>query len=275
MSRYQTRATFDSRHICVLDIETISGEEMPDNSFPPWATHVPIVASILTADCNHYDEWQFQMTSIRFGEDEEPFQQLEELLLGRSTISYNGRGFDLPVLMLTAQATRNFNLPALTAAATEPRYASARHYDLADKYSNMGSARGCSLSMLCEALGIAAKVSVHGSEVGDLYDQGRVDEIVEYCEGDVLSTALAYANCRAMEKCDPSYHASLTIQLVRWIHAQGHEHLLPFAEIEDLGSLLHLSLNSQIDAARRHAELDADLQAKRALDASFTETIHY
>ena len=275
MSHYQRKALFDDRHIVWLDIETISGEEMPDGGFPPWSTHFPVVVSILAADLNLHDEWQFEMTSIRFGEDDEPFLRLEEQLQGRSCVTFGGRNFDFPVLMLAAQATRNYCLPALTAAATEQRFATAKHYDLADKYSNFGSARGCSLASLCGALSIAAKVTAHGSEVGELYDQGRIDEIVEYCEGDVLSTALAFANCRAMEKGDPIYHASLTSQLVRWIHAQGHDHLLPFAEIDGLGGLLGQSLVAQIDAASRHAQLNADLLKKRALDATFGEIIHY
>ena len=50
---------------------------------------------------------------------------------------------------------------------------------------------------------------------------------------------------------------------------------MPFAAIDGLGGLLRQSLIGQIDAACRHAQLDADLQAKRALDASFTETTHY
>lgn len=275
MSRYQTKAIFDDRHLAILDIETISGEEIPDDSFPPWATHVPVVASVLTADLNLLDEWIFEMTSIRFGEDEEPFERLEGLLQGRSCVTFGGNNFDYRVLLLAAQGTRNYSLPALTAIATEPRYASAKNYDLADKYSNHGAARGCSLTMLCEALGIAAKVSAHGLEVGELYDQGRTEEIVNYCEGDVLSTTLAMANYRAMEKGDPTYHASLTSQLVRWIHAQGHDHLLPFAEIEGLGGLLGQSLIAQIDAANRQAQLDVDLLKKRALDATFGEIIHY
>lgn len=275
MSRYQPRAIFDDQHLAVLDIETISGEEMEDGSFPPWASHVPVVASILVADCNSYNEWSFEMTSVRFGEDEDPFGQIEHRLRGRACVTFAGRNFDLAVLMLAAQSSRNFLLPALSAAATEPRFVSARHYDVAEKISNYGSARGCTLAMLCERLGVAAKVNTHGSEVGQLFDEGKVDEIVEYCEGDVLSTALAMASCRAMEKGDPTYHASLTSQLVRWIHAQGHNHLLPFAEIDDLGGLLCLSLISQIDAAIKQAELDAALQEKRALDASFGETIHY
>ena len=275
MSRYQPKAMFDDQHFAVLDIETISGQEPEDGGFPPWATHTSVVASVLTCDRDCYDEWQFEMTSIRFCEDVEPLERLESLLRGRSCVTANGRAFDLPVLMLAAQSIRTFNLPALTAAAAEPRYVSAKHYDILDKYSNYGSARGCSLAMLCDAVGVASKVSAHGDEVGKLYDEGKIETIVEYCEGDVVSTTLLFAHCRAMEKGDASYHASLISQLVRWIQIHDHEHLLPFAEIDDLGGLLRLSLIGQIDAATRQGELSAAFQAKRALDASFTRITHY
>lgn len=275
MSRYQPRTLFDQNNLCVIDIETISCEEMKNGGFPPWPTHMPVVASMLTADRDAYGEWKFALASVRFGEDEDPLKRIDELLQGRACITYNGRGFDLPVLMLTAQATRNFRLPALTAAATEPRFVSARHYDLIDKYSNYGSARGASLAVLCEAVGVAAKVTAHGDEVGQLYDEGEIDRIVEYCEGDVASTLLLFAHCRAMEKGDAAYHASLTYQFVRWVNEEMFDHLMPFTEIEDLDDLLGQSLIGQIDAALHNASMDDDLREKRALDASFTETISY
>jgi hypothetical protein len=275
MSRYQSKVLLNDRRLAVLDIETISSAEVEEGVFPPWASHVPVVVSILTADCDPYDEWQFAIVSIRFGEDHEPFERIEELLRGRACVTFSGRAFDLPCLSLTAQASRKFCLPALSAAAAEPRFSIARHYDLADKYSRHGAARGSSLAMLCDALGIASKVVAHGDEVGELYNEGKIDEICQYCEGDVASTLLLYAHCRAMEKGDPTYHAALTSQFVRWILAQGHKHLEAFAEIEGLADLLRYSLLTQINAACRHAQLDADLQAKRALDASFTEVTHY
>lgn len=275
MHRYQPRPVFDDRHLACVDIETISGEEMEDGGFPPWPTHTPVCASILTADLDAHGIWHFTIETVRFGEDEEPLERIDELLCGRACVSYNGRGFDLPVLMLTAQATRNFSLPALTAAATESRYASARHVDLADKYANYGAARGASLARLCEAVGVAAKVTAHGDEVGALYDEGRIDEIVEYCEGDVASTLLLFAHCRAMEKGDAGYHASLVWQLIRWINDRELEHLKPFTEVERLDDLLRQSLIGQLDAALDNARIDADLRARRELDASFSEAISY
>lgn len=275
MTHYQHRARFDEDHLAVLDIETISGEEMPDGGFPPWSTHTPIICSILTADRDRHGEWSFGLETIRFGEDERPFERIEELLTGRSCVTFAGRNFDLPVLCLAAQKARCFSLPALTAAATEPRFHGAKHYDIADRISGFGGARGATLERLCKELGIAAKVTVHGSEVGDLYDQGRIDEIAEYCDGDVASTLLLAAHQRAFETGDESYFASLVFQFTRWVHLEAIEHLMPFTEIDDLDCLLRVSLIGQLKAARFNARVDADLREKRRLDDSFTDTIHY
>lgn len=275
MNRYQPRPVFDDSRLAFLDIETISGEEMEDGAFPPWPTHSPVIASVLTADLDAHGIWNFAIESLRFGEDEAPLNRIDELLRGRSCVTFAGNNFDLKVLFLAAQASRNFSLPALTAAATEPRYTSARHVDLADKYSGYGAARGATLASLSEALGVPAKVSCHGSEVGQLYDEGRIDEIVEYCEGDVSNNLHLHANFRAMEKGDAGYHAALVWQFSRWVHDQELEHLKPFADVEMLENLLRQSLIGQIDAALHNAQLDAELTAKRELDASFCEATTY
>lgn len=275
MSHHHHRARFREDRLAVLDIETISGEEMPDGAFPPWCTHTPVIASLLTADRNSDGLWSFSLTSVDFSIDDQPLTRIEELVAGRSIATFGGRHFDLPVLMLTAQKMRSFALPALGRAAREPRFHSAFHYDLADRYSAYGSARGASLERLCGALGIAAKLDVHGSEVGQLYDQGRVDEIARYCEGDVASTLLLLANQRAIETGDSVYHASLTYQFVRWLQSQGLDHLQPFTEVHDLDELLTQSLLGQFEAAFECARIDAELKEKLRIDASFTETIRY
>lgn len=269
------RSRFRENRLACLDIETISGEEMPDGGFPPWCTHVPIVASILIADRDRDGLWSFAIESVRFGEDDQPMERIEELIKGRSVVTFNGRNFDIPVLMLTAQKLRSFSLPALTAVACEPRYHSARHYDLADRFSQYGAARGASLERLCEALNIPAKVGAHGSEVGDLYDRGEIETIEHYCEGDTASTLLLLAHQRATEAGDPLYFSSLTFQFARWVRHWGLEHLLPFAEVRDIDELATQSLIGQLDAALDNARIDAELRDKQALDASFTEITHY
>jgi hypothetical protein len=277
MRHYRHKAPFDHEHLVALDIETVSGEEMPDGAFPPWPTHSPIVASMLIADRYTFGEWEFALESVLFTEDDAPLERIDDLLRGRSVITFNGSGFDFRVLMLAAQRRRSFRLRALTAAATQPRFGNL-HYDLAEKYSAYGAARGGgSLERLCEALDIPAKRTTHGNDVGRLFDEGKIDEIVAYCETDVAATMLLFAHCRATEIGDPGYHASLTYQFVRWAQLQGSDHLNPFTKVHDLDELLRQSLIGQIDAAVVNAGRNADLRAKQALDKLFNEaeTIHY
>jgi hypothetical protein len=275
MNFHRPRAVFNENSLCVLDIETISGEDMEDGSFPPWPLHTPVVACLLMAVRDSCGEWAFDLESVRFSDAAEALERIDERLRGTSCITFNGRGFDLPVLMLTAQKARMFDLPSLTAAATEPRYWSARHYDLADKVSGYGAARGASLERLCGALGIPVKLSAHGSEVGSLYDRGEIEAVEAYCASDVAATLVAASYQRAMETGDPGYHASLTWQFARWAEAQCLDHLAPYAEVYDPQSLQQLALLGQLNASLENARLDADLRVKRAIDASFGEPTHY
>jgi hypothetical protein len=275
MTYHNYRARFDENHLAVLDIETRSWEEMPDGGFPPWCTHTPIVCSILIADRDRHGEWSFGLETIRFGEAENPFEQIDDLLTGRSCVTFSGRAFDLPVLCLAAQKARRFALPALVAAAKEPRFHSAKHYDLADRISGFGGARGATLERLCKELQIAAKVDMHGSEVGKLFEEGRMVEVANYCDGDVASTLLLAAHVWAFEHGDQGYFASLVFQFTRWVQKYGIEHLMPFTEIDDVASLLARSLLGQIESAQANAKIDADLREKRRIDDSFTDTIHY
>jgi hypothetical protein len=275
MHQGRLRTKFNERSVCVLDIETISSEQMEDGRFPPWPTHTCVVASMLTADLDHHGEWAFAVESVRFGEESRGLERIEELLQGRSAVSFNGCGFDFPVLLLHAQRARKFRLHALTAAATEPRFWSARHYDLADKFSQFGAARGASLERLCSALGIPAKLAAQGGEVGELHDRGEIRLIEQYCEQDVVSTLLTFAHFRAIETGNPAYHAALTLQFMRWVQQQGEDHLLPYACVKSPEDLLQLSLLGQLDAAFDIAQVNADCRAKQALDASFGEATHY
>lgn len=275
MTFHRPRAIFNENNLCVLDIETICGEEMGDGSFPPWCLHTPVAACLLTAVRDTHGEWAFDLENVRFSDPEEALYRIDDLLRGASCITFNGRGFDLPVLILTAQKVRVFELPALIAAANEPRYWSAKHYDLTDKVSGYGAARGASLERLCGALGIPIKQSAHGGDVGAMYDRGDIAGIERYCASDVAGTLLAYAYQRAMETGDPGYHASLTWQFARWCEQQFLDHLAPYAEVRDRQMLQQLSLLGQLDGSLENARLNADLREKQAMDASFGEVIHY
>lgn len=274
MSQTRLRTQFNHKSLLSIDIETISDEIMENGAFPPWPTHRCVIASMLTADLDHHGEWAFAVESVGFEEDPLALNRIDELLQGRSALTMNGRGFDFPVLLLHAQRARKFRLHSLTAAATEPRYWSGRHVDLAEKFSQYGSARGASLERLSRALGIPAKMSAHGNEVGELHAAGEVDKIARYCEEDTASTLLLGAYYLAMEAGDPAYHASLTYQFARWCLTQG-EHLRPYSRIEAPEHLLQLSLIGQLEAGIENARLDADFREHLAFQKGFVGSDPY
>jgi predicted PolB exonuclease-like 3'-5' exonuclease len=104
-------------------------------------------------------------------------------------VSYNGLGFDLPVLQWRSLL---YGLPGLHLARYAGKYFSRfaeHHIDLCAELSG-ASARGqVRLDEACKLFGVAGKTAgVDGSKVSSLADCGRWDEIAEYCADDVAAT---------------------------------------------------------------------------------------
>ena len=113
-------------------------------------------------------------------------------------VSFNGRGFDLPMIMVRAM---RYNLSASAYFETEnrelnknkwenyrSRYDGRFHLDLLDHVSEFGSVRGLKLDTLCASLNLPGKYDVHGDQVMELFFDGKIEKINEYCESDVLNT---------------------------------------------------------------------------------------
>ncbi|MDE0214912.1 MAG: ribonuclease H-like domain-containing protein, partial [Deltaproteobacteria bacterium] len=105
-------------------------------------------------------------------------------------VSFNGRNFDLPVLELHAlkygcRAPRYFN----QRFGHRYRYSEDGHYDLYEFIGNHGvnRIRG-GFDLLCKLIGLRGKGNIDGSMVQDLWEDGRLAEIHEYCRQDVIQT---------------------------------------------------------------------------------------
>ena len=57
-----------------------------------------------------------------------------------------------------------------------------------DNLQDFGAIRGLKLDEVCSMAGLPGKYDVHGDEVYRLYFEGKIKEIKEYCESDVLNT---------------------------------------------------------------------------------------
>ncbi len=104
----------------------------------------------------------------------------------KSVVTYNGRGFDCPFL-LTRSAIHKIKP---TKELMPNRYSSDEHIDLMDRLTFFGSVRRrFSLDMWCRAFGIKSpKEEVSGSQVPEMFREGRYLEIARYCARDLFAT---------------------------------------------------------------------------------------
>ena len=135
-------------------------------------------------------------------------------------VSWNGSGFDLPVLtyralLAGAQAPRFWETGAEDPAFRYNNYLSRyhwRHTDLMDVLSGFQSRGRVSLATMACLLGLPGKLGFEGSQVWEAWQSGDLAGIRRYCETDVLNTWLIYLR-----------FAQLRGQLTRLQHAEELE----------------------------------------------------
>ncbi len=110
-------------------------------------------------------------------------------------ITFNGRGFDIPFLMLRSAVHKikpSKNL--LSNRYLNLQRQGAKHYDLADLlkfYGAVYGGRGYNLHMYCQALGIKSPKNegVSGAHVKEMFAQERYEDIARYNVDDIVATA--------------------------------------------------------------------------------------
>jgi len=115
-------------------------------------------------------------------------------------VSWNGGGFDLPVLHYRAlhagvQAARYWETGDSDPAFRWNNYLNRfhwRHVDLMDVLSGGQVRARASLTDMAHLLGLPGKLGFSGAEVWDAWLAGRIVDIRRYCETDVLNTLLVY-----------------------------------------------------------------------------------
>lgn len=119
-------------------------------------------------------------------------------------VSFNGRTFDLPLMELAAfnfgvQAPTWFDEHGRSFEQPRNRYNSAAHLDLQDLLVNYGASRFTGgLNLAATLLGKPGKMNVQGHMVQDMYDEGRLAEINDYCRCDVLDTYFVFLRSRVI-----------------------------------------------------------------------------
>ncbi len=125
-------------------------------------------------------------------------------------VSWNGGGFDLPVLHLRGmihgvQANQYWDMGEAGEATSREfkwnNYISRyhlRHLDLMDLLSLYQGRAAAPLDAMAKLCGFPGKLGMDGSQVYSAFLEGKTEDIRRYCETDVLNTYLLYCRFQKM-----------------------------------------------------------------------------
>ena len=152
-------------------------------------------------------------------------------------ISWNGSGFDLPVM----------HYRALKAEVQAPRYWEVgdedntfrynnylgrfhwRHIDLMDVLAAYQARGRASLTDVAGLLGFPGKLGFEGSKVWDAFLAGEIVRIRQYCETDVLNTYLIYLRFEMMRgKLSRERHAEEVERVKACLRSGTEPHFAQF-----------------------------------------------
>ncbi len=193
----------------VFDIETIPDRELwksedapkkrgaaaGEPAFPPHYVHIPIAIGYALLS----DELELQQMgavgTTTFGADEAQLlgafhsfaEQVQPVL-----VTYNGRGFDMPVLSL--RSFRHGIAQGWYGSAHRKKYSEERHIDLMEQLTEYGAIpfKGFSLDKVAKLIGLPGKMGFDGSMVEAAFAAGKAKEIETYCTLDIAQTTLVF-----------------------------------------------------------------------------------
>lgn len=105
-------------------------------------------------------------------------------------VTFNGRNFDLPFLMIRSAMLKIKPSKNLI----KSRYDTKSHIDLLEQFTFFGLTRKFNLDFYCNAFGIESPKTkeISGMEVKNLYEAGRLKDIAIYCSRDIYATYQLY-----------------------------------------------------------------------------------
>ena len=148
-------------------------------------------------------------------------------------VTFNGRSFDIPVMELAAFRyglslkewfawnARNFDQPRY-------RFNHHSHLDLQEVLSNFGAARlNGGLNLIANLIGKPGKMDVAGDMVQDLYEQGALTEINNYCRCDVLDTYFVFLRTNVLiGKLSLEREQHIVQQTRSWLESQATDNAI-------------------------------------------------
>ena len=184
---------------------TFKRQQSHGTDFLPLHQHRVVAISVTFRDADRFRVWSL-------GSEESDEKELVQRFFDGiekytpDLVSWNGGGFDLPVL----------NYRALKHGVAAPRYWEtgdgdrdfkwnnyqsryhARHTDLMDVLASFNNRAFAKLDEIAVMCGFPGKLGMSGDKVWEKFQAGAIDEIRNYCETDVINTWLVFLRFEQM-----------------------------------------------------------------------------
>lgn len=200
--------------------------EQSGKTFVPYTYQIPAAIVIAKLDKNYdlidlvsLDEPEFRPHVMT-----EHFWRGWESYGRPQWITFNGRGFDLPVMELAAfryglSVPNWFKNDSNSYSQPRNRFNVTSHFDLQEFITNSGATwfRG-GLDLLARMLGKPGKMDVKGEQVQEMFNEGRMTEISDYCRCDVLDTYFVFLRTMVMlGRIDRQRESEIVAKAHEWL----------------------------------------------------------
>ncbi|MEZ6116541.1 MAG: 3'-5' exonuclease [Pirellulaceae bacterium] len=143
-------------------------------------------------------------------------------------VTFNGRSFDVPLMELAAfrygiSIPNWFAMNGKSWDQPRNRYNVRAHWDLQDLLVNFGATRfNGGLNLAANVLGKPGKIDTQGYMVQDMYDEGQIAEIADYCRCDVLDTYFVFLrSCVLTGQLNLDREQELVEETKTWLEQQA------------------------------------------------------
>lgn len=207
------------------------------HDFLPHHLQKIIAISLVLATAQNITVWSL-------GDEQTPEEELIQRFFSGvdkhtpTLVSWNGSGFDLPVLHYRA-LLHGISAPTYWEAGdqrSEFRWSNYlnrfhyRHLDLMDVLAGYQNKAFAPLDEVACLLGFPGKLGMSGAQVWPTYLAGDLNSIRAYCETDVLNTYGIYLQFERMRgNLTPTSHEEARQQLITYLQHESHRpHLREF-----------------------------------------------
>ncbi len=153
-------------------------------------------------------------------------------------ITWNGRGFDLPVIMTRSMRHAISQSWYYGNRENRYRYSEDGHCDLMDAASDYGATKPYSLDGMAKLIGMPGKFGgIDGDAIAAAYSDGRHAEIAAYCLSDAVQTSFLWLRWLLLKgEFTPEQYAAAAGGLMAMCEQDAR--LAEFVKLVDRGVLL-------------------------------------